>query len=1140
MRIRPGRLLVSVAAVFLLAALAGPVDAGAAGLPSSGGSLGKLTADQIAKLSAQANQRSIIILKNQHRDIPARPSLAARRNQVVDSEQAGVRRELSALRAKDVRTFHIVNAVSATISKAEASRLALDPSVQAVVPDLRVPSPLASGTDRSTGSAVPGAQPSAGDLAQICPSDPSVPLLEPEALQVMNVENQPGDARPAAHQLADGTGVKVGIIGDGLDPNQPDLMRNGQSVVYDFQDFSGYGNNAPTDGRESFLDAGAIAAQGNSVYDLAGFVNPAHPLPPGCNIRVKGVAPGASLAVMNVSGSAPSFFNDQVIQAIEWAVDVDKVDVLNESLGANPFPDTHSDPVTIANQNAVAAGVTVVSSTGDSGPTNTITSPASDSGVIAVGGSTTYRLYRQATRYGVQLKDGGWESNNISALSSAGTTQIGPRTIDVVAPGDRGWSLCSPDVSHFFGCADFDNNNIGQPIWAAGGTSFSAPLTSGTAALVIQAYSSTHNGVKPAPDLIKRIIVGTAQDLGAPADHQGAGLVNSLKAVQLAESVHDANGSPAPQGSTLTVSKSSLLSTAPTGSPINFQFDVTNTGAVPQTLSPSAVGLGSSHVSDDSGSVTLSGSSPVFVDDRGRPAAYQLHQFDVPDGVDYLNGDILWNAEAQDPLGQPGSVVYETVWDPQGQIAAFSLLTQASGHGHVEVRRPATGTWTAAIWTVKSDGRYTGDVRFDYFTQAFGSRGSVTPATQTLAPGETAGFTVSMTPSSEAGDRAASVRLSTGGPDDGALPIVVRSLVPTDATGGSFKGALTGGGSLGQQFTYQFDVPDGQPSLDLGLSLADANYPVFGFLVDPSGQPLDVQSTATGQTSRGANVFGRTMQFFEKTPVGGRWTVIVNLNQFADAIPPGNFTEPFSGSISFDPVPVVAQGLPNSDSTVLPQGSPVTASIQVTNTGNSPKDFFADPRLSDKVFQDVLGYRNNGVPLPLSLSVQPYFYIPPNTDILVVTAQGTVPIQLEIYPQFASPDVLGTPLGGNINLAVATATQEIAPGAWFGIPEGAGPFPPQGIGNATADLSAAADMNAFDSAVTSSTGDAWVRLAVDNSAPYAPLTLAPGQSGTIQLSITPAAAKGTMVRGFVEIETFTGSTLSGDEVVTVPYSYTVG
>ena len=44
---------------------------------------------------------------------------------------------------------------------------------------------------------------------------------------------------------------------------------------------------APTDGRESFLDAGTIASQGNQTYDLSGFVNPAHPLPPGCNIKGK-------------------------------------------------------------------------------------------------------------------------------------------------------------------------------------------------------------------------------------------------------------------------------------------------------------------------------------------------------------------------------------------------------------------------------------------------------------------------------------------------------------------------------------------------------------------------------------------------------------------------------------------------------------------------------------------------------------------------------------------------------------------------------------------------------------------------------------------------------------------------------------
>ena len=123
MRIRPGRLLVSTAAVFLLAAFAGPVDASAAPSRYSGGSLGRLSADQITKLAAQADQRSIIILKNQHADVPARPNLASARARAVEADQAGIKSELSALHAKNVKAFHLVNAVSATISTAEAKRL---------------------------------------------------------------------------------------------------------------------------------------------------------------------------------------------------------------------------------------------------------------------------------------------------------------------------------------------------------------------------------------------------------------------------------------------------------------------------------------------------------------------------------------------------------------------------------------------------------------------------------------------------------------------------------------------------------------------------------------------------------------------------------------------------------------------------------------------------------------------------------------------------------------------------------------------------------------------------------------------------------------------------------------------------------
>ena len=117
----------------------------------------------------------------------------------------------------------------------------------------------------------------------------------------------------------------------------------------------------------------------------------------------------------------------------------------------------------------------------------------------------------------------------------------------VVAPGDRGWSLCSSDTAHFFGCADIDHGANPPPIWAAGGTSASAPETSGTAALVIEAYKNTHGASFRRRPWSSRSSSTTVTDLGAPADRQGAGLVNTLKAVQLAESI---NGGK-PQGNTL-------------------------------------------------------------------------------------------------------------------------------------------------------------------------------------------------------------------------------------------------------------------------------------------------------------------------------------------------------------------------------------------------------------------------------------------------------------------------------------------------------------------------------------------------------------------------------------------------------------
>ena len=135
------------------------------------------------------------------------------------------------------------------------------------------------------------------------------------------------------------------------------------------------------------------------------------------------------------------------------------------------------------------------------------------------------------------------------------------------------------------------------PIWAAGGTSASAPETSATAALVIEAYANTHHGTLPSPALVERIIVSTATDLDAPADHQGAGLVNTLKAVQLAESI--TSGSR--QGNTLLVDKTSLNATVNAGSAGHIQRPVTNEGTTTQTVTPTVIGR-PTPLSNDTGS----------------------------------------------------------------------------------------------------------------------------------------------------------------------------------------------------------------------------------------------------------------------------------------------------------------------------------------------------------------------------------------------------------------------------------------------------------------------------------------------------------------------------------------------------------
>ena len=348
-----------------------------------------------------------------------------------------------------------------------------------------------------------------------------------------------------------------------------------------------------------------------------------------------------------------------------------------------------NDPVALADQAAVAAGRhgRRVSS-GDAGPINNIGSPATTPGIIAVGGTTTYRVYRQTTRYGTQLVAGrlGEQQHHRAELgrhrpSSTPTPSTSSRRVTAAgrcAAATPRRSSAAPTST-----TAPTRRRSGRPAARA------RPRreTSGTAALVIQAYEKTHSGALPSPALVKRIIVSTATDLGAPADHQGAGLVNTLKAVQLAESIDGgANQRPARCSST----RQSLNATVNAGQSHTF------TVARHQRGRRAADGHARRSRPPDARSSTDTGAvdaQPRVADVHRRRGQHRLlraaHVHRSRPGADYLNGDITWNAASQSDGGVRDAV--RPAGPRRRRTRCSAPTTAASATSRSASRAPARG-----------------------------------------------------------------------------------------------------------------------------------------------------------------------------------------------------------------------------------------------------------------------------------------------------------------------------------------------------------------------------------------------------------------------------------------------------------------
>ena len=283
---------------------------------------------------------------------------------------------------------------------------------------------------------------------------------------------QATEADKLVAQGTTGRGVNVAVLDTGIDRLQ-DFARR----LVDGTDLSG--ENDPfldSYGHGTFV-AGVIAGDGASSGG-----------------RYAGEAPGAGLVSVKVAGSSGRTDMATVIAGISWVVAnraQDHIGVLNISLGVIPVASTVVNPLDRAVEAAWRSGVTVVTSAGNSGPTGgTVLSPGDDPLVITAGASDDKGTSTTS-------------DDSVADFSSVGPTSAdGWSKPDLVAPGRSLVSLRAPGSTID---TTFASARIGSSNFVGSGTSFSAGVTSGAAALVLQAGGTTW-----LPDAVKAKLLGAA------------------------------------------------------------------------------------------------------------------------------------------------------------------------------------------------------------------------------------------------------------------------------------------------------------------------------------------------------------------------------------------------------------------------------------------------------------------------------------------------------------------------------------------------------------------------------------------------------------------------------------------------------
>jgi len=213
-----------------------------------------------------------------------------------------------------------------------------------------------------------------------------------------------------------------------------------------------------------------------------------------------GAAPEANIVAVKVINKFMKGNTSDGIKAIQWAIENKEkyhIDVISMSLGDEVLKSYKDDPLAMAAEKAIEAGILFVAAAGNFGhKPNSIGNPGYAEHVLTVGAIDDRKTMDTADD--VLAKFSGKGPTKFDGLTKPDILASG---VDMTGPSNKG----------------------GYTVKS--GTSMSCPLVAGMALLLRQAAPEA------SPGELKDAIMSTARDLnGLPKNHQGAGVMDVEKA----------------------------------------------------------------------------------------------------------------------------------------------------------------------------------------------------------------------------------------------------------------------------------------------------------------------------------------------------------------------------------------------------------------------------------------------------------------------------------------------------------------------------------------------------------------------------------------------------------------------------------